>query len=195
MADRAARLRDLIAQIRAEVRAKWARDLPPQELVSDRWARATSLGFGDGASIYASSYVYGDVRVGPRTWIGPNTLLDGTGGLTIGEGCDISAGVQIYTHDTIQRVLSEGSAGVDKAPVTIGDFTHVGAGAIVLKGVTIGDHAVIGAGSIVRTDSPPCSVAVGVPSRVVGRVVVGEGGVKLDYSHYLSDDSADAITG
>jgi acetyltransferase-like isoleucine patch superfamily enzyme len=182
-----------VARIRADVRAKWARDLPPQELVSDRWARAASLGFGEGASIYASSYVYGDVRVGPRTWIGPNTLLDGSGGLTIGQGCDVSAGVQIYTHDTVRRVLSEGSAEIDRASVSVGDFTHLGAGVTVLKGVTIGDHCVVGAHSLVRSDIPPYSVSVGVPSRVVGRVVVDDGGaVTLDYAH---QESADGATG
>ena len=122
------------------------------------------------------------MKVGTKTWIGPNTLLDGSGGLTIGDGCDISAGVQIYTHDTVRRVLSEGREETEHAPVTIGDFTHVGAGAIILKGVKIGHHCVIGAQSVVRSEIPPMTIAAGVPCRPIGQVVVGDRGeLTFDY--------------
>ena len=101
-------LRALYEQLRADMRERWRRDLPLEELLFDRWERARSLGFGEGSSIYHSSYVYGDVRVGSDTWIGPFTLLDGTGGLTIGDNCSISTGVQIYSHDTVKWAVSGG---------------------------------------------------------------------------------------
>ena len=81
-------LRELHERFDRGMRESWNRSLPLQELLSDRWRRAEALGFGDEASIYASSYVYGDVRVGARTWVGPFTLLDGSGGLQIGENCN-----------------------------------------------------------------------------------------------------------
>lgn len=168
--------------LRNRMRDRWDRDLPFEELLTDRWERAKSLGFGEGASIYQSAYVYGEVSVGTGTWIGPMVLLDGTGGLSIGAGCDISAGVQIYTHDTVQRVLSEGRADIERASVTVEDHCHIGAHSVVAKGVTIGHHSVIGASSFVNRDIPPNSVAVGVPCRPIGRVVVAnDGGVTLVY--------------
>jgi acetyltransferase-like isoleucine patch superfamily enzyme len=88
--------------LRDDVQARWKRDLPLEELLFDRWERAANLGFGDGTSIYHSSYVFGEVSVGRNTWIGPLVLLDGTGGLTIGDNCSISTGVQIYSHDTVK---------------------------------------------------------------------------------------------
>lgn len=177
------RLTDAYASRRAEVRARWDRDLPLQELLTDRWERARSLGFGEGASIYQSAYVYGDVQVGAGSWIGPNVLLDGSGGrLAVGAGCDVSAGVQIYTHDTVARVLSEGRQGIASGPVTIEDHVHVGAGSVVLRGVTIGHHSVVGALSLVNRDLPPYTVAFGAPCRRVGHVTVGESGeVELIY--------------
>jgi acetyltransferase-like isoleucine patch superfamily enzyme len=48
-----------------------------------------------------------DVTVGKNCWIGPNVILDGSGGgLFIGDYVDISAGVHIYTHDTVKRAIS-----------------------------------------------------------------------------------------
>jgi len=175
-------LSEVYRALRGQTRDRWDRDLPFQELLTDRWERAKSLGFGEGSSIYQSAYVYGEIRVGGGTWIGPMVLLDGSGGLSIGAGCDISAGVQIYTHDTVQRVLSEGRADIQRAPVTVEDHCHIGAQTVVAKGVTIGHHSVIGASSFVNRDIPPYSVAVGVPCRPIGRVVVApDGGVTLVY--------------
>jgi acetyltransferase-like isoleucine patch superfamily enzyme len=157
-------------------RDRWDRDLPIEELMSDRWERARALGFGDGASIYQSSYVYGSVAVGAHTWIGPLTLLDGSGGLTIGAYCSISAGVQIYTHDTVKWALSGGTAEYEHAPVVIGSNCHIGSQTVIAKGVTVGDHCVIGACSFVNRDVPPYTVAFGAPCRVAGRVVIGPDG-------------------
>ena len=163
----------LYGKIRKDTNEKWQRDLPLGEMLFDRWERARHLGFGGNASIYHNSYVYGDVSVGENTWIGPNTLLDGTGGLTIGKYCSISAGVCIYTHDTVSWALSGGKAAYERAPVVIGDNCHIGSQVIIAKGVTIGDHCVIGACSFVNRDIPPYSIAVGVPCRRKGRVTIG----------------------
>ena len=102
--------RALYTRLREELRQRGQRDLPLEELLFDRWERARALGFGDGTSVYHNSYIYGDVQVGAHTWIGPFTLLDGSGGLRIGSYCSISAGVQIYTHDTVAWAVSGGRA-------------------------------------------------------------------------------------
>lgn len=163
----------LYQQLQADMRAKWDRDLPFDELLFDRWQRAKSLGFGEAASIYHNSYVYGDVRVGEHSWIGPFTLLDGSGGgISIGKYCNISAGVQIYSHHTVHWVLTGGKAETERAPVAIGDCTYIGPQTVISKGVTIGDHCVIGACSLVNNDIPPYTIAFGTPCRAQGRVVI-----------------------
>jgi acetyltransferase-like isoleucine patch superfamily enzyme len=175
-------LRRLHAELAERMRTDWQRDLPFAELIADRWKRAEALGFGPGASIYDSSYVYGDVRVGPNTWIGPFTVLDGSGGLTIGAYCSISAGVHIYSHDTVAWAVSGGRIPAQRSPVAIGDNTYIGSQAVVARGVTIGDHCVIGAGSFVNRSIPPYRVAVGSPCRVIGSVeVAASGEVTLRY--------------
>jgi len=163
-------LRDLHRVLGDRVTARWHRSLPFPDELFDRWERARQLGFGDKTSIYQDSYVYGDVKVGANTWIGPSTILDGTGRLVIGDYCSISAGVQIYTHDTVRWAVSGGRAPYEHAPVTIHDCCHIGANSVIGRGVTVGPHAVIGALSFVNADVPPRSVAVGVPARVIGTV-------------------------
>jgi acetyltransferase-like isoleucine patch superfamily enzyme len=175
-------LRELHESLRAEVRTRWQRSLPFADELFDRWERATHLGFGSGASIYDSSLVIGDVRVGEHTWIGPFTVLDGSGGgLVIGHHCSISAGVQIYTHDTVAWALTGGRASAMRSPTAIGDRTYVGPNAVIARGVTIGSGCVIGAASLVNRDVPDGKIAVGTPTRVVGHVEVEGDDVRMVY--------------
>jgi len=149
---------------------QWTRDLPLDEMLFDRWERAAALGFGTRASIYHNSYVYGDVQVGEQTWIGPFTILDGSGGLRIGRYCSISGGVQIYTHDSVRWALSGGACEYDRAAVVIGDCCYIGSHSVIAKGVTIGNQVVVAAGSFINRDIPPRSIAAGTPCRIIGQV-------------------------
>ena len=160
-------LQALLAKERERVQQRWNRSLPFGEYIVDRWEKAQALGFGKGSSIYDDAVVLGDVSVGEHTWIGPFTVLDGTGGLVIGEYCSISAGVQIYTHDTVEWAMSGGVVGPRRAPVTIGNRCYIGPNAIVSKGVTIGDGCIVGANSFVNKDIPSGSKAWGIPAKVV----------------------------
>lgn len=181
--DLVAQLRTAYARLSRSVRERWQRDLPMDELLFDRWERADSLGFGDGTSIYHNSYVFGDVRVGRNTWIGPFTLLDGSGGLSIGDNCSISAGVHIYTHDTVNWAVSGGLLDPVRSPVSIGSNCYVGSQSVIGRGVTIGDHSVIGACSFVNRSIPPYSLAYGVPCKVMGSITVSDDG-QVVLRHY-----------
>lgn len=175
-------LRRLWVQRQRDVDAQWSRTLPLADYVVDRWEKARLLGFGEGTSIYDNALVLGNVKVGEHTWIGPNTVLDGTGTLEIGPHCDISAGVQIYTHDTVMRTVTGGQGSVVYATTRIGARCYIGPGTIIAKGVTIGDGCIIGANSLVLHDIPSGSKAFGTPCRIVGPAlpedVVPEGVVK-----------------
>lgn len=163
------------------VRARWRRSLPFQEVLLDRWERARRLGFGEGTSIYDSSLVFGDVRVGRHTWIGPYTVLDGSGGLRIGSYCSIAAGAQIYTHDTVRWAVTKGRMRPETSSTRIGASCYIGSLAVVDRGVRIGARCVVGAHSFVNRDLPDGSIAVGAPCRVVGRVRVRGGRAELMY--------------
>jgi acetyltransferase-like isoleucine patch superfamily enzyme len=166
------KLRELIDQKKLKVWQKYNRSLPIGDYIVDRWEKARELGFGKGSSIYDSTLIFGDIEVGCNTWIGPFTVLDGSGScLKIGDNCSISAGVQIYTHDTVDWATSGGKAPPSTASVRIGNRCYIGPNVIISKGVTIGDGTVVGANSFVNSDLPADSKAFGSPARVVGKII------------------------
>jgi acetyltransferase-like isoleucine patch superfamily enzyme len=152
----------------AEVSERWNRSLPLGDYIVDRWEKARSLGFGEGASIYDSALVFGNVSVGEHTWIGPFVILDGSGGLTIGSHCSISAGVQIYTHDSVKWATSGGQAAYEYAPTSIDRNCYIGPNTIIARGVSIGAGCVIGANSLVLESIPAGRTAYGSPCKVAG---------------------------
>ncbi len=159
-------LRSLWLLRRREVQERFNRSLPFADYIVDRWGKARELGFGEGTSIYDSVLVLGDVRVGKRTWIGPSVVLDGSGGLSIGSNCTICAGVQIYSHDSVQWALSGGVAKYEHAATSVGDNCYIGPNTVISKGVRIGNGCLIGACSLVLGDIPDGAKAFGIPCRV-----------------------------
>ena len=149
------------------VKAKYKRVLPLNELLTDRWEKARYLGFGEGTSIYDSSLVIGEVKVGKNTWIGPFTIIDGSGGLEIGNNCSISASVQIYSHDTMQWAITGGVAPYEYSKTTIGNNCYIGPNTIIAKGVTIADGVIVGANSFVNKSLEPNKKYAGNPAKEI----------------------------
>ncbi len=106
------------------------------------------------------------------------TILDGTGGLRIGEGSQIGAWVGIFTHSShlairlygqeYLQVPEEEKKAYPIEPVTIGKYVFLGAGAKVLPGVEIGDASLLAAGTVLSKSVPPYSVVAGNPGEIVG---------------------------
>ena len=175
-------LTSLYKKRRNEVKRKWNRVLPFNELISDRWEKANFLNGKKGSSVYDNSYVFGKVSIGKNTWIGPYTILDGSGGkLSIGNFCSISSGVQIYTHNTVKWALSGGKAEYEKKSVRIGDNCYIGPYSVISMGSSIGKGSVIGTLSFVNSKIPSYSIAFGSPAKIVGRVKVKGESVKFEY--------------
>ena len=140
---------------RNAIKNEFDRTLPVGDLFIDRWNTASFNKFGRGTTCYSSVLVIGEVLVGEDCWIGPNVILDGSGILTIGNRVQISAGAQIYTHDSVTNAISIDHEAITRMATTIGDNVYIGPNAIVEKGVTIGNNAIIGALSLVNQNVPP----------------------------------------
>ena len=157
----------IYASLRKGKLANYKRHVSIGDLVFERDETAKFLGFGEGTTCYNNVLVLGDVTVGKNTWIGPNVILDGSGGLVIGDHVSISAGVQIYTHHTVNKSVTLGSSQVQKEKTVIGNGVYIGPNSVIQMGVTIGDSSIIGALSLVNRDIPPMSKAFGTPAIVI----------------------------
>lgn len=111
---------------------------------------------------------------GTPRYVSPRAVIDGTDPslLSLSDGCVISSGVRILTHDfSIDRMAREtdddGAEHVLIAPVHVGKRCFVGAGSILLPGAHLEDGVVVGAGSVVRGRIGQNSVVIGNPAQVV----------------------------
>jgi maltose O-acetyltransferase len=124
------------------------------------------MSIGQGSSIHRHCRVYKptQVKIGRNTVVNYGVLLDGRGGLDIGDVVSISEGTMILTssHDVDSPDFAYVCDGV-----TIGDYAFIGSRAQILPGVTIGEGAVVGAGAVVTRDVAPYTVVGGVPARYI----------------------------
>ena len=160
-------VREFLSALSVRKKVDFNRRVSVGDLLTERSDNAAMYGFGEGTTMYDNVLVLGEVKVGRQTWIGPNCILDGSGGsLEIGDWCSISAGVQIYTHNTVKRSISLGVEPIEYAPTKIGHGVYIGPNAVIQMGVSIGDKAIIGASSFVNRDVPSNSKAFGSPARI-----------------------------
>lgn len=111
------------------------------------------------------------LKLGANVGIGNRCQIVCHKRIEVGEGTILAPNTIIYDHNHIydsqngvhQREFSEGE-------VFIGKHCWIGAGCIILKDVHIGDNCVIGAGSVVTKNIPSCSIAVGVPAKVIKQI-------------------------
>jgi acetyltransferase-like isoleucine patch superfamily enzyme len=110
----------------------------------------------------------GGIRIG-RSCLNENVLLNGYGGITIGDHCLVGRGASFFsgghTFDRCDRLILDQP--LQRAPIAVGDDVYFGLNAVVLGGVTIGSGAIIGAGAVVVDDVPPGAIVAGVPARLV----------------------------
>ncbi len=109
------------------------------------------------------------VRIGKNSTLNQGCIIDGFGGVKIGEGVRIAAYVAINTadHDFSDPSKPIRDQGYVCGEVIIEDDAWIGSHVCINRGVTIGKGSIVGAGSVVNKDIPPYSVASGVPCRVI----------------------------
>lgn len=147
-------LQKYLKELRFQMKQNFDRHVSIQDLLSDRWETAKFYGFGEGSSCYNNVLIIGDVKVGKNTWIGPNVILDGSGGLEIGDYVSINAGTQIYTHNSVKWSNSLGVDEIERAPTKIGNGVFIGPNCVIQMGININNFAIIGALSFVNKDVP-----------------------------------------
>lgn len=111
-----------------------------------------------------------------HVFIGHFSILDATFGLQIGEGCQIGFFTGIFTHSSHAAIRLYGREYVHTrhkkayftAPVTIGDYSFIGAHSTLLPGTRIGKGSIVSSYSLVSGEHPDFAILSGQPARSVG---------------------------
>lgn len=115
------------------------------------------------------THTYG-ISFGKKCSINSGAILDGRGGITIGD--DVMIGPHSYiassshTYDNPKVPMT--SRGHFMKPVTIKDDVWIGANTTILGGVTIGKGVIVGAGAVVTKNVPNYTIVGGVPAKKIG---------------------------
>ncbi|WP_199616596.1 serine O-acetyltransferase EpsC [Paenibacillus alkalitolerans] len=136
--------------------------------------------FGLARVVSQVSRFFTGIEIHPGARIGKRLFIDHGMGVVIGETCEIGDDVILYQGVTL------GGTGKEKGKrhPTIGNNVVIGSGAKVLGSFTVGDYSRIGANAVVLQEVPDNSTVVGNPGRIVRRN--GQKVDKLDHCN-ISD--------
>lgn len=177
--DRYRELTELLTLLRKRMKARYNRHVATGDLLHDRWQLGREYGFGEGTNVYDDCLILGEVTVGRMCWVGPGCILDGSGGLTVGDYVDVSAGAHLYSHNTIERALTGHQAPMLLKATRIGSRCFIGPYAIIGPGTVIGDECFVTAHSYVQGVFPGNSFISGNPAKRAGTVVVADGRARI----------------
>lgn len=115
---------------------------------------------------FATVFSQTSTKIEAGVYIGPQCNI---GACVIEKDCLIGSGVHIlsgkgqHNFDDLDTPIREQGGSFE--PVTIGEDTWIGNGAIITA--NIGKKCIIGAGAVVTKDIPDFSIAVGNPAKVI----------------------------
>lgn len=126
----------------------------------------------ESAFVAPGAAVIGSVvlQEGASVWF--NAVLRGDNEpITLGKHSNVQDGSVLHTDPGYPLTLGEGVTVGHKVMLhgcSVGDYSLIGIGAVVLNGAQIGRHCIIGAGTLVPEGKviPEGSLVVGVPGRV-----------------------------
>lgn len=119
------------------------------------------------------------LRLADHVFIGQFNFLDASGGITLGEGVQITNFCSLVTHSSqqAQRLLGRAYAGwagdkpgFKRAPIVLGPYCFVGPHSLIEAGAVLGKGVLVCAYSQVRGVVPDFAIVAGQPAVVVGDV-------------------------
>ena len=131
-----------------------------------------SISIGSRSIIRENAFIQtygGKIEIGDDAAINPFCVLQGNGGIKIGNGTLIAAGVKMFSANHVfesrkKRIQQQGET---KAGIVIGNDVWIGADSTILDGAKIGDGAIVAAGTVVNRNVEAYSIVGGVPARLM----------------------------
>jgi acetyltransferase-like isoleucine patch superfamily enzyme len=139
----------------------------PSHTLRKQLYKLLGLRIGKHSTIYGGAEIrhVHRIKIGNNSIIGHNAILDGRGGLEIGNNVSLGTGVWIWTA---QHDINDPYFNIITGKVIIEDYAWIAVRAIILPNVTVGKGAVVGAGAVVTKNVEPYSVVAGVPAKKIG---------------------------
>jgi acetyltransferase-like isoleucine patch superfamily enzyme len=104
------------------------------------------------------------IKIGQHCWFGQNNIIDGTGGLIIGNGVRVGMYSHIWTHVAAGELI-EGCTLFSEKPVYIDDDVWLVGSCTIGSGVKIGRRAICMNGSYVTKSVADNTVVAGSPAK------------------------------
>lgn len=137
-------------------------------------ARGGKISIGENSIVRAGTMLLpsgGSISIGCNSSINQYAVINGEGGVNIGDDVMIAAFASIFAanHRIDRTDVSIRKQGMySKGGIVIENDVWIGTHCVILDGVKIGRGSVIAAGAVVTRDVLPYSIIAGVPGRCIG---------------------------
>lgn len=138
---------------------------------------------GEGARIGIGTVVLNPtgIKIGDRSVINENCMLDGRGGLIIGHDTSISAYSKILTAS---HKCEGQNFDYYTQKTRVRNYVWMGTAAIILNGSDIKDYTVIGAGAVLKGKTEVGDIMVGNPAKCIKKRKIAQT-YQLRYKAYF----------
>lgn len=145
----------------------------------------TNAVIGDNCNINCHTFIENDVKIGDFSTIKSGVYL--WDGIEIEDYVFIGPNVT-FTNDAVPRSKQYPD---EYQKTLIKRNASIGAGAVILGGVTIGEFSMIGAGALVTKSVPSRALVVGSPAKIIAWL--NEDGTKMEkIENYFVDNSGNS---
>lgn len=119
----------------------------------------------------------GRLDIDDNVFIGHYNFIDASGGLTIGEGCQITNYVSVLTHSSHIAIRLYGASYLDshdhigylKKSSVIGAYSFIGPHSVIMPGTSLGKGSLVSAYTYIGGGVfPDFAILAGNPAQVVG---------------------------
>ena len=137
---------------------------------------------GSGTKVWINSQIRENASIGEDCVISKDTFIDIDvtigNGVKIQNGVSVYRGVSIaddvfvgpnacFTNDYVPRAFNK-EWEVEKTIVERG--VSIGANSTIVCGLTLGEYSMVGAGSVVIRDIPPYTLVAGNPAKIIDKI-------------------------
>ena len=123
------------------------------------------------------------LKIGKHSYVGYNSILDGSDNLTIGDHVHIAAFAGIWTHSSLTQALYGENLTENKyrkeSSVIIENNVWIGSNVTIYPGILVAHHSAVLPNSVVNCDVPPYTIVGGIPATFKRKIVFSDNNIEF----------------